>query len=249
MNLATDLVGAVARGEIVAVFQPQVDIATGKIVAVEALARWNHPTLGPVAPDTFIPLAEQNDLIVDIDNFMLDEGCRCISRWIDSGKIMEIAVNVSAAQLSTIDFLDRVQANLERHHLSAGSLNIEITESLPVAAVPEVLDRLMQLSGLGLGISVDDFGTGYSSVARVLSLPATELKLDQSLVQTSDDPPYFLTAAIELAHDHGLRVVAEGVETDEHFARARLLGCDRAQGYFFGRPSAEAELDRVLSAV
>lgn len=247
MDLAEQLGTAVERGEIVALFQPQVDTATRQIVAVEALARWNSPHFGRVAPDVFIPIAESHDLIVDIGNFMLDESCRCVSGWNASGASVEIAVNVSAAQLSTVDFLDRVQSNLSRYGLAAASLNIEITESLPVAEVPEVRRRLDALGGLGLGVSVDDFGTGHSSVERLLTLPATELKLDKSLVRTAGPAPEFLTAAIALAHRRGMRVVAEGVETDEHLARARRLGCDRAQGFLFGRALPEAEIGRVLA--
>ena len=140
-----------------------------------------------------------------------------------------------------------MQSNLDRHHLPAVSLNIEITESQPVAEVPEVMERLAELGGLGLNISVDDFGTGYSSVERLMYLPATELKLDRSLVQSSTVAPHFLVTAIELAHAKGLRVVAEGVETDAHLARARQLGCDRAQGYLFGRPITEGDVGRLLS--
>jgi len=248
MNVATELAGAVARGEITAVFQPQIDIASRRIVAVEALARWNHPLLGAVSPAEFIPVAEELGLISEIGDFMLDESCRCSSHWIDSGLSVEVAVNVSPAQLANVDFLDRIQSNLERHRLSADSLTIEITESLPVAEVPSVLVRLAELRELGVGISVDDFGTGHASVDRIATLPVSELKLDQSLVQDLNPPPEFLTEAIAVAKQGGLRVVAEGVETEQQFERARGLGCDRAQGYLFGRPASEEEITRELSA-
>jgi EAL domain-containing protein (putative c-di-GMP-specific phosphodiesterase class I) len=249
MNLASDLTGAVTRGEIAAVFQPQIDMRTGVIVAVEALARWNHPQLGSIAPTTFIPIAEEHQLIAEIGDFMLDEGCRCAEVWNASGARIEVAVNVSPAQLLTTDFLDRIRTNLTRRHLSAGSLTIEITESLPVTEEPAVLRLLDELGDLGLGISVDDFGTGYASVERLLSLPATELKLDQSLVQVAGSPPPYVVAAIRVAHENGLRVVAEGIENEEQFVRARDLGCDRAQGYLFSRPASEEEIGRVLAGV
>jgi len=248
MNVATELNGAVARGEIHAVFQPQIDIGTRRIVAVEALARWTHPRLGSIPPGEFIPVAEQLGLIGEIGDFMLDESCRCSAHWTAAGLTVEVAVNVSPAQLSTVDFLDRIQNNLERHRLPADSLTIEITESLPVADVPTVLLRMTELRELGIGISVDDFGTGHASTDRLASLPVSELKLDQSLVQDLNPPPLFLTEAIALAHEGGVRVVAEGVETEEQFDRARRLGCDRAQGYLFGRPASEDEITRELAS-
>jgi len=246
MNVATELEGAVARGEITPAFQPQIDIPTRRIVAVEALARWTHPILGAVAPIDFIPVAEQLGLIDEIGNYMLDESCRCSSEWIAAGLSVEVAVNVSPAQLADVHFLDRIQSNLEQHQLSANRLTIEITESLPVADVPNVLVRLAELRDLGVGISVDDFGTGHASVQRLSSLPVSELKLDQSLVQDLSEPPLFLTEAIAVARLDGLRVVAEGVETEEQFERARWLGCDRAQGYLFGRPATEADITLAL---
>lgn len=246
MNVATELEGAVERGEITPAFQPQIDIPTRRIVAVEALARWNHPILGAVPPAEFIPVAEQLGLIDEIGNYMLDESCRCSSDWIAAGLTVEVAVNVSPAQLASIEFLDRIQSNLDRHQLSASRLTIEITESLPVADVPTVLVRLAELRELGVGISVDDFGTGHASVERLTALPVSELKLDQSLVQDVSPPPLFLTEAIAIARHDGLRVVAEGVETEEQFERARRLGCDRAQGFLFGRPASEAEITRAL---
>lgn len=248
MKLVSELDGAVSRGEIQAVFQPQIDVATGDIVAVEALARWNHPQLGAVSPGEFIPVAEETGLISEIGDFMLDEGCRCASEWNGFGHRIEVAVNVSAAQLASIDFIDRVRIDIDRYRLSADNLIIEITESLPVPEAPDVLSRLVELGQLGLNISVDDFGTGYSSVARLLALPVNELKLDQSLVQ-SDHTPDSLTEAISIAKDKGLRIVAEGVETETHFERARELGCDRAQGYYFGRPTSEQQITRLLAAV
>ena len=236
-----------ARGEIAAVYQPQIDVQTRRIVAVEALARWNHPAFGLVPPDVFIPLAEEHELITGIGDFMIDEGCRMAATLQSLGHRIDVAVNVSAAQLADLAFLDRVQANLERHALAPENLIVEITETLPVIDIPEVKTRLAELRDLGLGISVDDFGTGHSSIDRLLVLPATELKIDQSLVRGLHTAPALLRDAVRTAHDHGLRVVAEGVETEEHFARARQLGCDRAQGFLFSRPTSEAEIGQLLS--
>lgn len=245
MNLVSDLGGAVARGEIVTLFQPQVDALTRRIVGVEALARWDHPELGRIAPDVFIALAEENQLIGEIGGFMIDEGCRCAAIWKALGHDIDVAVNVSAAQLVDLDFLDRVEDSLARNGLSPESLVIEITESLPVVDVPEVNARLVQLRDLGLGISVDDFGTGYSSIAQLLVLPATELKLDQSLMQAS--AVMLVRDAVAMAHKKGLRVVAEGVETEAQFDFARDLSCDRVQGFLFSRPASEADIGVLLA--
>ena len=246
LKLESDLEGAVARGEISAVFQPQIDIRTRRVVSVEALARWNHPEYGYVGPATFIPLAEELDLITDIGDFMIDEGCRLAAELTSLGHRVDVAVNVSAAQLVTLDFLDRVEANLRRHELTTDRLIVEITESLPVIDVPEVAARLRDLRDLGLGISIDDFGTGYSSVERLAVLPATELKIDQSLIRDTAPIPAYVCEAVDTAHELGLRVVAEGIETEHHFARAVGLQCDRAQGYLFSRPTTENHLRRLL---
>jgi EAL domain-containing protein (putative c-di-GMP-specific phosphodiesterase class I) len=248
VNLASDLAGAVERGEILAHYQPQIDVATGRIVAVEALARWQHPELGLVPPDVFIPLAEEYELIGEIGDFMIDEGCRCASEWNTAGLDVEVAINVSAAQLLDLHFLDRLESNIRSRELEPGNLIIEITESLPIVEIPAVSERLVALRALGLGIAVDDFGTGHSSFAQWLRLPVTEVKLDQSLVHDPADSRVLMITVVQLAHDQGLRVVAEGVETENDFDLVRELKCDRAQGYFFSRPGPEAEISALLLA-
>ena len=248
MNLAIDLEGAIARGEMLAHFQPQIDVNTGRIVAVEALARWIHPALGFVSPEVFISLAEDHGLISEIGNFMMDEGARCAAEWNSGDYRVDVAVNVSPRQLVTLDFLDHLQADLTLHSIPAENLIIEITESLPVIDVPEVNTRLLELRALGLGISVDDFGTGHTSIEQLHTLPLTEVKIDQSLVRGIDNTRELIEEVIEVAHERDMRVVAEGVETEEHFAFVRELGCDRAQGYYFGRPMEEADITRLLAA-
>lgn len=248
MNLAIDLEGAVARGEMLAHFQPQIDVNSGRIVAVEALARWQHPEHGFVSPEVFIPLAEDSDLIGEIGNFMMDEGARCAAEWNSGDYRIDVAVNVSPRQLVTLDFLDHLQADLNLYSLPAENVIIEITESLPVTDIPEVNTRLLELRSLGLGISVDDFGTGHTSIEQLHTLPLTEVKIDQSLVRGVDNSRELIEEVIAVAHDRRMRVVAEGVETEEHFAFVRELGCDRAQGYYFGRPMEEADITRLLAA-
>jgi EAL domain-containing protein (putative c-di-GMP-specific phosphodiesterase class I) len=236
MELVSDLRGAIDRSEIAAYYQPQVDVRTLEVVAVEALARWNHPDFGLVVPSIFIPLAEAHELIHEIGAFMIDEGTRRAAEWTALGLDIEVAINVSAAQLADLAFLDRLDRALEERAAPPEKIVIEITESLPLLQVDEVSTRLHALRSRGLGLSIDDFGTGYSTITHLAGIPATEMKIDKSLIQDADAAGAVLRNVIAEAHVQGLRVVAEGVETERHLATARELECDRAQGYLFGRP-------------
>lgn len=246
-RLATDLVGAVGRGEIVAYYQPQLEIATERIVAVESLSRWNHPELGLQSPVDFIPIAEEIGLINEIGNFMMEEGCRCAVELEGRGTPVEVSVNVSAVQLGTPEFLDELEGVLGATGFRPESMTIEITESRLIANRPVVSDRLGALRQLGVGISIDDFGVGHSSVEQLLALPTTELKIDRTIVQDVASDPLMATI-VGLVRDRGLRVVAEGVETTEQLDRVRALKCDRVQGYLIGRPMPRAQLEAFLDA-
>lgn len=248
MSLDSDLVGAVDRDEISAWYQPQVDLASGRIVALEALSRWRHPLRGLVAPSSFIPLAEGSGLIHEIGDFMLGEACRCAADWLRYD--IEVAVNVSAAQLGTNTFFNRLLSKLEEFSLSPNSITVEITESLAIADRDTAAARLGDLRRHGIDISIDDFGAGQSSIAQVLALPATEVKLDRTLVHGDlADSVETMTATIALAHERGMRVVAEGIETEEHFELVRGLGCDRGQGYLIGTPRSEEETNQLLASM
>ena len=247
-RLASDLHGAVARGEIVAHYQPQVDLASGRIVAVEALARWRHPELGLISPAIFIPIAEETALIHSLGRFMIDKVLETISGWRSAGIDLEVSVNVSATQLTTLQFFDRLDADLGALELEPNALTIEITESQPVLDTPSIALRLDELRRRGLGISIDDYGIGHSSLKQLDRMPATELKIDQSLVQdASVESLALMTAVVRLAHWRGLRVVAEGVETEEQLDLMRELECDRAQGFLLGRPMAAEDLEALVS--
>ncbi|GHD41979.1 EAL domain-containing protein [Mycetocola manganoxydans] len=249
MSVATDLQGAVERGEIQAWFQPQIDMSTGRIVAVEALCRWQHPERGLVMPGGFIPEAEESGAIHDIGDFMLREGCRHSAMWREAGFQLDVSVNVSAVQLSTPGVFELLHELLTEFALPEGTLTIEITESQLIADLNAVAERLMRLQSSGLGISLDDFGTGHSSLSQLQDLPITELKIDRSLIQDSSSTGGALMAvAVALLQERGVRVVAEGVENEEHLARVRGMRCDRAQGYLFGRPMPADEIDTMLAA-
>lgn len=248
MVLQEDLTGAVGRSEIVAWYQPQLELSTGRIVAVESLSRWTHPNLGLLAPAHFIGLAEKSHLIGEIGRFMLEDGCRCAADWLEAGTPLEMSVNVSASQLASADFFDDLVALLERVRLPAALLTLEITETQAIADRNDAALRLEHLRQLGMNISIDDFGTGFSSLDQFFALPATELKIDRSLIQGEiANGGSLVTVIVGLAHDRGLRVVAEGVETADHLGLARDLGCDRVQGYLIARPMPHGQLTAFLT--
>jgi EAL domain-containing protein (putative c-di-GMP-specific phosphodiesterase class I) len=244
-QLLVDLSGAVGRGEIVAYFQPQIDVTSGAVVGVEALCRWEHPQRGLLAPISFIPLAEDEGLIHGLGAFMLTAGARQADRWHRRGFELDIAVNVSALQLEKPAFVELVAETLQSVSFDPHHLTLEITESAPVEATDATRASLEALSELGVGISVDDFGTGHSTLDQLRSLPATEVKLDKSLVHRHVEAE--LTEIVDAAQHRGLRVVAEGVESAEHMERARELHCDRAQGYLIAPPSTPEQLDLLLA--
>ena len=232
MTWEADLPGAAGRGELVAHFQPQIDPASGRIVAAEALCRWLHPTLGMVPPAEFIPVAEETGAILEIGGFMLEAACAFAS---ESG--VEVAVNVSAVQLADPGFSDRVVAACAGHGLEHSQLTLELTESRPVSDLPEATAHLARLRALGNNISMDDFGIGHSSVKQLNALPFTELKLDQSLVRDDTEETWTRVASlVAVARLRGMRIVAEGIETKEQYDHIRDADCDRAQGYFLGMP-------------
>jgi EAL domain-containing protein (putative c-di-GMP-specific phosphodiesterase class I) len=248
-----DLPGAAARGEIEVFFQPQFDLSDLsdlRIVAVESLSRWRHPFRGLVSPLEFIPEAEAGGEIHAVGAFMLIDSCRSAARWAAEGTPIQVSVNVSARQLDGRAFFDETVSTLERTPLDPALLTLEITESLAIldrAAAVEGLDRLR---ALGVDIAIDDFGTGHSSLEQLTSLPFTELKIDRSLVQSiGDDSDDAIAAIVERAHARRIRVVAEGIETEEQLDRARRLGCDRAQGFLLGHPVPENEMDAILASV
>lgn len=250
LRLETDLHGAVGRGEIQVHYQPQVEVLTGRPVAVEALARWTHPELGSVPPDVFIPIAEDCGLIEEIGGHVLLEACRTVRGWDADGLAVEVAVNVSAAQLGRSHFTDLVDQVLRRTGLPAARLTLEITETQALSGLASRNRHLSRLRALGVGISVDDFGTGYSSLAQLHRMPATEVKVDRSFLATfgSGEAAAFVAGIVGLGHGLGLRVVAEGVETAAQLEALLEIRCDRAQGYHLGRPApAAAVLDALRS--
>ncbi len=244
---------AVARSELSLVYQPVVDLLTGRTVGAEALLRWQSRTLGPVSPVEFVPVAEENGLVVPIGRFVLEQAAADVARWRDEGAVDEgfaVAVNVSVRQLAA-SFPGELSALLERHGLPSGALTVEITESVLLDGAVFSGSVLSQLRRGGTRVSLDDFGTGYSSLSYLQRLPMDTLKIDRSFVSELDGPAPrtgLVSAVLDLARSLGMDVVAEGVETVEQADRLRLLGVDRAQGWLFARPLRAEELVSHLAA-
>lgn len=247
-DLSRDLEADLRHGGVHAVYQPLIEVASGRIVGVEGLCRWDRPSGPVIRPDVFIPVAESTGLIHELGRFMLAECLAAGERWAAAGYDLEVSVNVSPIQLTAASFTDDLIATmLARTTLAA--LTIEITETLPLRELYQIMPRLEELRSADIGISLDDFGAGHTSVAQLRALPLTEVKFDRSLIQDRNpgDRESTLEAAA-LASTLGLRKVAEGVETQTHLDRAKELGCDRAQGFLFGAPMRVADMDGLLAA-
>ena len=224
-------------------YQPQIDIASGKVVSVEALARWVHPRFGVIPPGDFIPVAESEGRIQEVDRAIFTLAVAQIASWNSRSLDLELSVNVSPTELAP-GLSDELLPILETHGVDPHCLTMEITESEPIVDLSRAVQCLHELRDLGIGVSVDDFGTGYSSVSQLRNLPATELKIDQSLIRgTREAARAALDPALKEAIDLGLRIVAEGVETHDQMNHAIELGCHRAQGYIIGAPMGPEEFE------
>jgi len=250
--LQEELRNALARSEFVLHYQPQVDLRTGRVFAVEALIRWNHPTQGMLSPINFIPMAEETGLVTPIGDWVLHEACRQNKAWQDAGlPPMTVCVNVSARQFKDKSLVGRVVSALHDSGLEAKYLELELTESVIMLDVEQAVAMMSALQGLGVHLSIDDFGTGYSSLSALKNFPVVRLKIDKSFINdlaTNDNDKAVASAVISLAKKLNLRVIAEGVETDEQLAFLRENNCDEMQGYHFSRPIGARELEAFLAA-
>ena len=250
LQLTHDLRAAVERKQLVLHYQPQFAAPDGPITGVEALVRWSHPTRGLIGPDEFIPLAEKTGLIVPIGEWVLDEACRQIREWLDSGACnWNVAVNLSPVQFGHPQLTALVRDTLARHRVDPRNLTIEVTESAAMRDVDASLRILQSLHDMGVRISIDDFGTGYSSLMYLKRLPASELKIDRGFVRElahDAEDAAIVSSVVALGHTLGIEIVAEGVETTTQKEFLTRLGCHALQGFLLGRPVPAAEL-RALS--
>jgi len=246
LQLNTDLRRAIERREFTLHYQPKVELSSGTMIGVEALLRWSHPQRGMVSPAEFIPALEESGQILAVGEWVLREACAQIRRWQELGlEPVPVAVNLSAKQFQRADLDATVRGTLAASGVPADLLELEVTESCLVEKPGEAVRLLESLRAAGVKISVDDFGTGYSSLSYLTRLPLSALKIDRSFVrdaQTSSEAASIVRAVIDMAHNLGFTVVAEGVETAQQVAFLRSHGCDLGQGYLFARPMPAEEL-------
>jgi EAL domain-containing protein (putative c-di-GMP-specific phosphodiesterase class I) len=248
LALKVELPEALRAGQFTVVYQPIHDVSSSDLRGFEALVRWRHPDRGLVSPAEFIPVAEETGAIVEIGRFMLEQSCRQAIAW--NRKWLEpltMSVNVSAVQLHQPEFVDDLRRVLAATGLDPKLLTLELTESVLVRH-QRVEGILAEIRALGVGIAIDDFGTGYSSLSYLRHFPVTCLKVDQSFVAdlTGRDDAGLVRSILSIGEAFGLTTVAEGVETADQLAVLDELGCERAQGYYFGKPQSPGEVDGML---
>jgi predicted signal transduction protein with EAL and GGDEF domain len=232
-------------------YQPQVDMASGSVVGAEALLRWRDPELGDVSPARFIPVAEDSGFIVAIGDWVLSQAVRQATLWHQQGRSLPIAVNVSALQFQQASFVDRVASVLAVSGLPACLLELELTESILVHDADEALHRLHALARLGVRLSIDDFGTGYSSLAYLKRFPIGKVKIDRSFVMglpADDSDAGIVRAILQMARALGMKVIAEGVETEAQREFLQLAGCDEFQGFLFAPALDSMSFEQRLGA-
>jgi EAL domain-containing protein (putative c-di-GMP-specific phosphodiesterase class I) len=248
---ARDLARAVDRGQLVVHYQPKAARRDGtwQVESVEALLRWQHPDHGLVYPDAFIPLAEEHGLISAITDMVLHEGVRQVGEWQRQGHALNLAVNMSPRLVTDLEFPDRLAELMSGHGVDCGRLTLEITETAALEDPQRTMDILTRLRVKNFGLSLDDFGTGFSSLTQLYRMPFGELKIDKSLgmeLGRSREAQTMVRSIVDLAHNLGLKVCAEGIETRQALDYLERVGCDHAQGYYLGRPSVPASIPGLI---
>lgn len=251
--LETDLRLALERKEFFLVYQPEFDLATGKVLGFEALLRWRHPRLGLIPPDEFIPVAEASGLILPIGEWVLRTACSQMQAWQDEGRaVCPVAVNVSAVQFRHDGFCALIRDAVREYRLPPRLLELELTESLLLSNADVMSGILDRLAEMGVKMAIDDFGTGYSSLAYLRRFRADKLKIDRAFVHhlpADGDNTAIMKAIISLAHSLRMTVLAEGVETEAQWSFLREHGCDQAQGYYCGKPAPVTEIEKLLDPI
>ena len=251
LSLLSQLDDAIETGEVWVAYQPKLELATGRIIGVEALARWTHPEKGPISPTEFVGAAEQHDRIEKLTDYILDQAVSAVAQASRDGNVLNVAVNLSARLLTDQQLPRRVGACLVRHGLAAGQLTLELTETAALAGSGQDIEMLGKLRDLGVKISIDDYGTGLSTLDYLKKVPAGEIKIDQSFIKSMRDhrsDRVMVQSTIALAHSLGRIVVAEGVEDRETLDQLMAMGCDIAQGFIIGRPTSLRSIVKRLNS-
>lgn len=251
LKLENELRRALDRDELLPFYQPKVDLQTGQVVGAEVLLRWNHPQRGFVSPVEFIPLAEENGMIIEFGEWILRAACRQNKAWQSAGlPNIRVAVNVSARQFRDGRFVEILRQALGGSRLDPQFLTLELTENTIMENAQENLDTLHAIKEMGVKLSVDDFGTGYSSLSYLKQLPLDELKIDRSFIvgiRSEEDDAPIVTSIVSMAHSLDLRVVMEGIETERQLIFCRDRGCDEYQGFLFSKPVPSREFETLLT--
>jgi EAL domain-containing protein (putative c-di-GMP-specific phosphodiesterase class I) len=253
IELGDELRTALEKDALTLYYQPRINLETGQIVSLEALARWQHPTKGWIPPSTFIPLAEELGLIRQLGAQMLDKACAQVKTWEKANLAHRVAVNLSVEQLKIPTIVEDVNSILRRHALDAKLLELEITESAAMIDIEESIAKLQQFRDMGVKLAIDDFGTAYSSLAYLNRLPVDTLKIDRSFIKdmavdgvTGSNGEAIVQTILALGKSLTLGVVAEGVETKTQYQALRRFGCDEAQGYLFAAPLNATAIEPLL---
>ena len=248
--LMAELHHAIENDQLFLTYQPKIDLGTSRVIGVEALARWRHPTLGVIPPDQFISMAEHTGFIKPLTMWALDEALIQFSSWCEQGFEIPVSVNLSARTLHELTFPHRVFELIERHGIAPDQLELEITESAIMADPAHARDILTRVHQMGVILSIDDFGTGYSSLSYLKKLPVHSVKIDKSFVidmTANENDALIVRSTIDLGHNLGLKVIAEGVESRDVCDRLAMWGCDQAQGYYISRPLSAPEMTKWLN--
>ena len=249
LRMETDLRLALEQNELELFYQPQVDVSSRKIIAMEALVRWNHPEQGVISPVRFIPLAEETGLIQSLGQWVLEEALRQTKIWHDQGWLLKVGINLSARQFMQDDLLDIVASGIQQSGLAADYIDLEITETIAMQDAESSIQKMHQLKDLGVHLSMDDFGTGYSSLSYLHQFPLDVLKIDRSFVKDIEGKQgdgAIARAVIAMAHSMDLDVIAEGVETEQQYDFLQRYECNVIQGYLISKPLPAAEFEKLL---
>ncbi|HEY6095632.1 MAG TPA: EAL domain-containing protein, partial [Gallionellaceae bacterium] len=252
LELENDMRSALERGEFVLHYQPKIDVRGGQVCGVEALVRWQHPNKGMISPAMFIPIAEETGLMIPLGEWVMRTACHQLHQWQKAGlTTLQMSINLSARQFHQKNLAQVVSAIVVAENVGAAQLEFEITESMAMDNPQETIETMRMLHSLGIRLAIDDFGTGYSSMSYLKRFPVNTLKLDRSFVkdiETDRSDAAICSATIALAHNLGLEVVAEGVETQRQYDYLKQLGCDMIQGFYFSRPLPVDEAEAYIRA-